>query len=158
MGKRRVSRTIKVFFFLTAVVFSGVTDLQAVDADLATISLTQTGCQFLEPEGVDHQFMVTNAADCKAINKKSGKERLKNAKPLRLKAGTYTFMVTNKNVTYPLGFWLRGKGLQEPALPSVSGGGLTLGKTNSYTITLEPGEYIYSCPLNPTPDYPLVVE
>lgn len=158
MEKIRVGRTIKVFFFLTAVVFSGVTSLQAADVDVATISLTQTGCQFLEPEGVDHKFIVTKAADCKAINKKSGKERLKNTEPLRLKAGTYIFRVTNKNVTYPLGFWLRGKGLQGATLPSVSGGGLTLGKTNRYAITLEPGEYIYSCPLNPTPDYPLVVE
>ena len=59
---------------------------------------------------------------------------------------------------YELGFWLRGDGLAARALlPSVSGGGLVTGKTQDYEIELKPGEYVYSCPLNPTPDYKLVV-
>ena len=41
---------------------------------------------------------------------------------------------------------------------SVSGGGLGLGETQDYEVELEPGEYLYSCPLNPTPDYRLVVK
>jgi hypothetical protein len=44
------------------------------------ITLTQTGCQFLEPEGVDHQFKTRQAADCKAINQQNGEARL-NASP-----------------------------------------------------------------------------
>ncbi len=40
------------------------------------IPLTQTGCQFLEPEGTDHGFKTTSDADCKAINKTNGDERL----------------------------------------------------------------------------------
>ena len=43
-------------------------------------------------------------------------------------------------------------------LPSVSGGGLTTGATKDYEIELSAGEYLYSCPLNPTPDYKIVVE
>jgi len=39
----------------------------------------------------------------------------------------------------------------------VSGGGLTTGTTKDYEVELEPGEYLYSCPLNPTPDYKLIV-
>lgn len=42
-------------------------------------------------------------------------------------------------------------------LPSVSGGGLTEGKTQDYEVDLKPGKYVYSCPLDPTPDYNLVV-
>jgi hypothetical protein len=42
-------------------------------------------------------------------------------------------------------------------LPSASGGGLTTGKSQDYPITLKPGEYVYSCPLNNTPDYKLIV-
>ena len=38
---------------------------------------------------------------------------------------------------------------------SVPGGGL--GQTQSCEVELEPGEYRYSCPLNTTPDYRLVV-
>lgn len=42
-------------------------------------------------------------------------------------------------------------------LPSVSGGSLTTGRTKDYAIELKAGDYVYSCPLNPTPDYKLVV-
>ncbi len=42
-------------------------------------------------------------------------------------------------------------------LPSVSGGGLTPGTTKDYVVELKEGDYFYSCPLNPTPDYHLVV-
>jgi len=40
---------------------------------------------------------------------------------------------------------------------SVSGGGLKTGATQDYEVELEPGEYLYSCPLNPTPNYKLIV-
>jgi len=123
------------------------------------VTLTQVGCQFLESEhGVDHMFKTMKAADCKAINAKTGQARLAKAKVLRLKPGPYIFRVTNKNVPYGLGFWLRGKGFGRVTLPSVSGGGMNLGVTLEYKITLKLGEYLYSCPLNPTPDYQIVVE
>lgn len=35
---------------------------------------------------------------------------------------------------------------------------LTPGKTRDYEIELKPGNYVYSCPLNPTPDYRLIVK
>ena len=75
-----------------------------------------------------------------------------------MKPGKYIFRVTNKNVPYPLGFYLRGSGLRRFTLPKVSGGGLILGKSIDYEINLKTGEYVYSCPLNPTPDYRLVVK
>jgi hypothetical protein len=62
-------------------------------------------------------------------------------------------------VPYELGFWLRGASLIDRArLPSVSGGGLTTGRTQDYAVDLKPGRYVYSCPLNPTPDYALIVK
>ena len=123
------------------------------------IELTQIPCQFVETEnGVDHGFTSIKKADCEAINAKSGTERVAKARVLDLKPGKYVFRVTNKNVSYPLGFWLRGDGLINRAkLPSVSGGGLTLGTTKDYVIELKEGEYVYSCPLNPTPNYKLIV-
>ena len=128
-------------------------------AEPTVIELTQVGCQFVESEnGVDHGFKTTQASDCEAINERTGEERLEKAKVLRLKPGKYVFKVTNENVPYPLGFWVRGDGvLNRARLPSVSGGGLTMGKTRDYEIDLKPGEYVYSCPLNPTPNYKLVV-
>ncbi|MEO1005441.1 MAG: hypothetical protein AAFW67_06225, partial [Cyanobacteria bacterium J06638_38] len=64
---------------------------------------------------------------------------------------------TNVNVPYELGFYLRGEGIKQVSLPKVSGGGLTEGVTKDYEVELTAGNYVFSCPLNPTPDYPLVV-
>lgn len=128
-------------------------------AEPTIITLTQTGCQFLESEnGIDHGYRTTKAEDCNAINAATGQQRLAKAKTLKLKPGNYIFRIENRNVPYELGFWLRGATLGGRALlPSVSGGGLTPGKVQDYAIELKPGEYVYSCPLNPTPDYRLVV-
>ena len=76
-----------------------------------------------------------------------------------LEPGEYIFSVINKNVPYELGFWLRGEGrMGRLRLPNVSGGGLMTGETQVYEINLTPGEYLYSCLLNTTPDYKLVVK
>ncbi|TAK49454.1 MAG: hypothetical protein EPO27_05220 [Betaproteobacteria bacterium] len=131
----------------------------AAAAEPQVVSFTQTPCQFLESEaGRDHGFKSAKGADCEAINARTGKQRLAESKTIELKPGKYIFRITNRNVPYELGFWLRGASLKERALlPSVSGGGLGTGKTQDYAIELKPGNYVYSCPLNPTPDYRLVV-
>jgi len=136
--------------------------LRIADAadDATVITLTQTSCQFVESEnGLDHGFDAATKAACEAINERTADERLAAVQPLRLAPGRYVFRVTNRDVDYTLGFWLRGDGLiARTRLPSVSGGGLERGLTRDYEIELAPGHYVYSCPLNPTPDYPLVVE
>ncbi len=138
---------------------------QALAAEPTVIELTQIACQFLESEnGVDHGFTTTRKADCDAINAKTGADRLAKAKVLELKPGKYVFRVTNKNVPYPLGFWVREHDydwrnpIHQLTKTSVSGGGLALGATKDYTVDLKVGEYLYSCPLNTTPDYRLVVK
>jgi len=141
-----------VFVISMALPIPGFTDTTNI------ISLTQTGCQFIEPEGMDHDYRTKNANDCEKQNALTAPARLKKSKPLVLAAGKYIFKVTNKNVPYTLGFYLRGKGLSRISLPSVSGGGITTGTTQDYAIELKPGTYVYSCPLNPTPDYPLIVK
>jgi hypothetical protein len=136
----------------------------AVDASAQeVIQLTQTGCQFLEPEGTDHHYQTSKADDCNAINAATGDERVAAAKVLELKPGKYVFRVTNENVPYEVGFWLREEDynwknpLDKLTKISVSGGGLTPGKSKDYDVELKPGTYLYSCPLNPTPNYKLVV-
>lgn len=139
--------------------------VQAARDDVTVVTLTQTGCQFVESEnGVDHRFMPKKAEDCIAINKKNGNKRLAKAGALTLKPGKYVFRVTNKNVPYSLGFWLRSEGYRAGNLAdkltktSVSGGGLSTGTTKDYEVTLKAGEnYVYSCPLNPTPNYKITV-
>lgn len=136
----------------------------AFAADDAVIELTQTGCQFLESEnGTDHGFEPQSAEDCNEINAETGDERLNEAEVLELAPGTYTFRVANTDVPYELGFWIResdydlGNPVHKLTKTSVSGGGLTQGETRDYEVELEPGEYLYSCPLNPTPNYRLIV-
>lgn len=141
-----------------------LTAATAASQEATVVQLTQTGCQFLEPEnGVDHAFATTGKSDCEAINASTGEERLAEATTLTLKPGEYIFRVTNENVPYELGFWLRhhdynfANPLHKLTKTSVSGGGLEIGQTQDYHVTLTPGEYLYSCPLNTTPDYRLVV-
>lgn len=126
------------------------------------IELVQVPCQFLDIEK-DHGFTSSKKADCETINEKTGAERLQNAEVMKLKPGEYIFRVSNKNVPYELGFWLREKDynwanpVHKLTKTSVSGGGMHLGTTLEYKVTLEPGEYLFSCPLNTTPDYSLIV-
>ncbi len=120
------------------------------------ITITQTPCQFIESEGKNLDFKSASKSDCQKINKETKPKR--NLKPLVLKPGKYTFRVTNTGVPYEVGFYLRGIGWGWLTNPKVSGGGLFKGVTKDYTIDLKPGNYVYSCPLNPTLDYPLVCE
>jgi len=136
----------------------------AESAESHVIELTQIACQFLESEnGVDHDFQTAEKADCEEINSETGAARLADAQVLSLKPGRYVFRVTNLDVPYELGFWLREHDynwknpIHKLTKISVSGGGLVTGATMDYEVELEPGEYLYSCPLNPTPDYKLVV-
>lgn len=129
----------------------------AATSEPQIIDLTQTPCQFVEPEGTDHTYQSMKKADCVRINMETGDARLAKVEPMILKPGKYIFRVTNKSVPYELGFYLRGTGLGRLTLPSTSGGGLRTGYTKDYEIELTAGEYVYSCPLNPTPDYPIVV-
>lgn len=130
----------------------------AATGEVTVIELTQVGCQFLEVEAQNYQYQPTSAKDCEKINSDTLASREAGFIPLELKPGKYIFRVTNSNVPYPLGFYLRGAGItQKVSLPKVSGGGLTQGVTKDYEITLTPGDYVFSCPLNPTPDYPITV-
>ncbi|MCF8465818.1 MAG: hypothetical protein K9G33_00295 [Sneathiella sp.] len=133
--------------------------------DVTVITLTQTPCQFIEAEnGVDHGFTSTEQADCEKINAATGDKRVAESDALTLKPGKYIFRVTNKNVPYSLGFWLREEDynwanpIHKLSKISVSGGGLDTGTTLDYEVELKEGEYLYSCPLNTTPDYKLHVK
>lgn len=138
---------------------AGITPSHAAEV----ITLTQTPCQFVEPEGGDAGYSSSEKADCVAINDASGDERVAQSDVITLKPGDYVFRVTNQSVPYALGFWLREADydwknpVHKLTKISVSGGGLTTGTSKDYAVTLEPGEYLYSCPLNTTPDYKLVV-
>jgi len=151
-------------FLLAAGLAAAGSGQPAAAAEPQVIELTQIACQFLESEnGVDRDYQTSEKADCEKINAGSGAGRLAEAQALTLEPGSYIFRVTNLDVPYELGFWLREHDynwknpIHKLTKTSVSGGGLVTGATKDYEVELEPGEYLYSCPLNTTPDYKLVV-
>jgi hypothetical protein len=141
-----MNRSISFVAILALVAMLAVTTPLA--AAPTVVELNQVPCQFLEPEGdVDHGYKSGKADDCVAINDRTAGERLAKVEPMVWAPCEYILRGINRNLPYDLGFCFRGNGLV----------GLSTGKTLDYRITLEPGEYVYSCPLNPTPDYPVVV-
>lgn len=141
--------------YVAAAILVGAESVGAAEA--VVVELVQVPCQFLEVEK-NHGFAARSADDCRVINAESGTQRLHDASVMTLKAGRHIFRVSNKNVPYELGFYLRAEKLTERwTLPKVSGGGIRTGQSKDYPIELVPGEYVFSCPLNPTLDYRLVV-
>lgn len=82
-------------------------------------------------------------------------------KSLTLPAGTYVFEISNKNVGHDVGFVLTPKGKTDEKHHIKEAYGTSLvknNKSNTKEVTLAKGEYVYFCPLNPTPQYTLKVE
>ena len=81
-----------------------------------------------------------------------------NEGKLDLSPGYYVFEVTNTEVAKDLGFYLQdtdGAQVEESGLKKLVGKGQT---NTTGVVYLAPGEYQYSCPLNPTPHYTVTVK
>lgn len=83
-------------------------------------------------------------------------------KAITLTEGTYMFEISNNGVGHDVGFVLAPKGMTDEAHHIKEAYVTSLVKTNSKSTTkkvkLKKGEYVYFCPLNPTPQYTLIVE
>ena len=116
------------------------------------LELRQMPCRFAEAEPfVD--FERASRDECEALHQQTFYRRQQHV--IVVPAGDYVISVTNVGVEYELGFWLRPAQNGETL---AQGGGIANGQTRTYEVTLAPGEYWYSCPLNNTLDYTLVVE
>lgn len=80
---------------------------------------------------------------------------------LTLAEGTYVFEVANNGVDHEVGFVLAPKGktdaenhIKEAYVKKTVADGST---SSSNEVTLKKGEYVYFCPMNPTPQYKLKV-
>jgi len=83
-------------------------------------------------------------------------------KSLTLSPGTYVFEISNNNIDHEVGFVLIPKGkkgaenhikeayVQETVKSNA--------KSSTQKVTLAKGEYTYFCPMNPTPEYILIVQ
>ena len=85
-------------------------------------------------------------------------------KEITLKKGDYVFEISNNNVGHQVGFVLvpKGKDASKPEnhikTAYVTKAVENNSKEQSNVTTLAKGEYVYFCPLNPTPQYTLKVE
>ena len=88
-----------------------------------------------------------------------------NVKGLTLSPGQYQFEVTNATVDHEVGFVIQKAADKDADLmataikSSFTTAAVAPGATQSSgVVNLTPGEYVYSCPLNPTPKYTITVK
>ena len=81
-------------------------------------------------------------------------------KKITLSEGTYIFEIANNNVGHNVGFVLAPKSDVKKHIKNayVTKPVTNNSKSTSKKVTLTKGEYVYFCPLNPTPQYTLIVE
>ncbi|WP_425076573.1 cupredoxin domain-containing protein [Psychroserpens sp. S379A] len=85
-------------------------------------------------------------------------------KEVTLKEGAYIFEIKNNNVGHQVGFVLvpKGKDASKPEnhiKTAYVTKAVDNNTTESSNVThLEKGEYVYFCPMNPTPQYTLTVK
>jgi len=86
-------------------------------------------------------------------------------KALNLKPGKYQFRVVNDNVEKDLGFVIqkakdKDGDVMKTAVPNSFTSAYIKKGEAQYTgvVDLTAGEYVYSCPLNPTPHYSIMVK
>lgn len=84
---------------------------------------------------------------------------------LTLKPGKYQFNVTNRAVGHEVGFVIQKASdkdadvMKTAVENSFAQNMIAKGKTESSgVVELKAGEYVYSCPLNPTPKYSITVK
>ena len=102
-----------------------------------------------------------NAQDAKTVALEQTKGEF-TQKSLTLSEGTYVFEIANSNVGKDVGFVLAPKGktsqkdhIKEAYVTSLAKNN---SKSTSKKVTLKKGEYVYFGPLNPTPQYTLIVK
>lgn len=83
-------------------------------------------------------------------------------KSITLSEGTYVFEIANVGVDHEVGFVLAPKGKTD-AKNHIKEAYVTARvakntKEQSNEVSLKKGEYVYFCPLNPTPQYTLIVQ
>lgn len=83
-------------------------------------------------------------------------------KAITLSEGTYVFEIANVGVGHDVGFVLAPKGKTDANHHIKNAYVTEVVKTNttghSKKVILKKGEYVYFCPLNPTPQYSLIVQ
>ncbi len=129
-----MKKVVSVFTIICAVFNNHTVKAQTMEKDVTIIELIQTEGQFETQE-------------------------------LNLTSGKYQFRVVNKNVEKDLGFVIQK---EEDKDADVMKTALQNSFTTAYVkkgevqytgvVELKDGNYVYSCPLNPTPHYKIIVK
>ncbi len=127
-------RSISLFVFVMGLFFAQTINAQTTEKDVTIIELIQTPGVFTTQE-------------------------------LDLKPGKYQFRIVNQNVDHELGFVIQKaedakKDVAKSAVPNSFASKTVKAGEVAYTgvVDLTKGEYVYSCPLNPTPHYSIKVQ
>lgn len=101
----------------------------------------------------------TNAQEVKTVSLEQTKGEF-TQKQITLSEGSYIFEISNTNVGHNVGFVLAPKSDVNAHIKNayVTAQVENNTKQTSKKVTLKKGEYVYFCPLNPTPQYTLIVE
>lgn len=125
----------------------------SVEDDGPVLELHASSCRFADAE----PFWTASESDrdgCIETNRTAFEDRTQVA--IRVPSGDARVRIVNQGVGRPVGLWIRPT--EDPGVTVLSVGGVADGEAREFEISLEPGTYLYSCPLNPTPDYLLMVE
>ena len=100
-----------------------------------------------------------NAQEVKTVSLEQTKGEF-TQKQITLSEGTYIFEIANTNVGHNVGFVLAPKANVKAHIKNayVKEQVKNNTKQKSNKVVLKKGEYVYFCPLNPTPQYTLIVE
>lgn len=128
---------------------------QTDGASLIELKLVKCAISQLETELLP--LRADKTEDCERLNRATRVTREEGLKRLRIKQGKYVFRIRNSDVPWPVDFLIRGA--LDKSLPVTQGGVLMkTGEIYDYPITLTPGVYVISSPLNGTYLYDLLVE
>ena len=150
---------------LVLVSLNGFTNLQA-----QTETMQKKGMEKMDKgmeKGMDKMDKMhkMEAADAVTVIQLTQSPSEFNIKGLTLSPGQYRFEVTNGSVDHEVGFVIQKASdkdgdLMATAIKSAfTTSTVAPGATQSSgVVTLTPGEYVYSCPMNPTPHYNITVK
>lgn len=101
----------------------------------------------------------TNAQEVKTVSLEQTKGEF-TQKQITVSEGTYVFEIANNNVGHNVGFVLAPKSDTKAHIKNAYVQEKVQNNTKqiSKKVTLKKGEYVYFCPLNPTPEYTLIVK
>lgn len=141
--------------YVKSLVANGSSSLTSV------VSLQAGEYEYFCPLNPTERYPLTVSADIEKVSLDQVPGKF-SQESLDLASGKYVFEISNKGVDKDLGFVIAPKGKTDQAnhIPEAYVKSLVSNGSSSLTgvVDLQPGEYVYFCPLNPTELHELTVK